>query len=91
MLFCAGLGITAYDSYVTVRYVAALRRMTERFRDTETWRPTEEHLHMTDDTYKVVLLRSVWGVLLSAGLAAVPWGCFRLARWIVRGFQSPVR
>jgi hypothetical protein len=29
-----------------------------------------------------------WGVFLSAGLGALPWGVFYLVRWIVQGFKG---
>ncbi len=31
---------------------------------------------------------AVLGALVSAGLAALPWGVFYLVRWIVRGFRG---
>ena len=37
---------------------------------------------------KVLALSVAIGAALSAGVAAVPWGVFYLARWVARGFRD---
>lgn len=39
------------------------------------------------ELYTMALLPLIIGVLLSTGLAAIPWGVFYLVRWIVYGFK----
>ncbi len=38
------------------------------------------------DSYTLVLLSVILGLVLSAAARAVPWGAFYLVRWIARGF-----
>lgn len=39
-------------------------------------------------SYGLVGRPLLWGLLLTAGLGAVPWGAFYLVRWIARGFRD---
>jgi hypothetical protein len=42
---------------------------------------------ITLPSYTPTLVLFIWGVLVSTGLGAIPWGVFYLARWIVHGFK----
>ena len=40
------------------------------------------------ESYMLALLPLLWGVLVIAGLGAIPWGLFYLVRWFVQGFKE---
>ena len=42
---------------------------------------------MSNQDYTLALLPLIWGVLVSTGLGAIPWGVFYLVRWIAWGFK----
>ena len=42
----------------------------------------------SSQSYSLALLPLIWGVLITTGLGALPWGMFYLVRWIVQGFSD---
>jgi len=40
------------------------------------------------EAYYAGLVPLIWGILVSTGLAAIPWGVFYLVRWIAHGFKE---
>lgn len=43
---------------------------------------------MTNQSYTLVLVPLIEGIILTTFLGAIPWGLFYLTRWIVRGFSD---
>ncbi len=129
----AGLAVTTYDTYETVRYVSATKEFVACSKEAKSWTPTMEDLKplpdmweeaarqfklerkqggcgyilvaapahldrlwfpswaansMTSESYTLAVLPIIWGVFVSAGLGAIPWGIFHLVRWIVQGFSD---
>jgi hypothetical protein len=151
----AGLVVTAYDTYKTIRYVRATNEFVACSEEAEhrtptaedftslpeEWRPKivppeklddaerlkswiekardyRQHLcgyilitlpvhldraiqlwYETDwlplwatspsgQSYSLALLPLFWGIVMSSGFSALPWGVFYLLRWIVHGFRS---
>lgn len=44
--------------------------------------------NLSNESYTLALLPLIWGILLTTGLGAIPWGVFYLVRWIVQGFKE---
>ena len=42
----------------------------------------------SSQSYSLALLPFVWGIIISTGVGALPWGLFYLTRWIGRGFSG---
>lgn len=54
------------------------------------WRDSllELFFSMTNQSYSLVLIPLIDGIIVTTFLGAIPWGLFYLVRWIVRGFNE---
>jgi len=43
---------------------------------------------MTNQSYSLVLVPLIEGIIVTTFLGAVPWGLFYLVRWIIQGFND---